>query len=193
MPRLAQGFAARGRERRCCDAGASRVCLARWSPRHAPVLMQPFVVSPSWWMWKPCRPGARPVSEPVTTVPRAHQPRDCAAGHNSTPQPAVARMGVVQQGRLLRALRALCEPHGTRHARAAGEHDHSLRHGAVVVVSGEGGARDDWFRSFGDVEPPTMQVCNALSRCRAPQPPRATAASQASLWRASSASTWGPG
>ena len=29
-------------------------------------LVHPLVLSPNWWMWKPCRPSLRPVSSPVT-------------------------------------------------------------------------------------------------------------------------------
>lgn len=33
-----------------------------------PVEAQPFVVSPNSWMWKPWRPGLRPLIVPVTSV-----------------------------------------------------------------------------------------------------------------------------
>lgn len=33
-----------------------------------PVEMQPFVVSPKAWIWKPWRPGLRPARVPVTVV-----------------------------------------------------------------------------------------------------------------------------
>uniref|UniRef100_A0A0E9XAF8 Uncharacterized protein n=1 Tax=Anguilla anguilla TaxID=7936 RepID=A0A0E9XAF8_ANGAN len=38
------------------------LCGLKWGP----ALMQPFVLSPYTWTWKPCSPGVRPVICPVT-------------------------------------------------------------------------------------------------------------------------------
>jgi hypothetical protein len=34
----------------------------KWGPAD----VQPSVLSPNWWTWKPCCPGARPSILPVT-------------------------------------------------------------------------------------------------------------------------------
>lgn len=39
-----------------------------YCPKTLPVDMQPFVVSPKAWIWKPWRPGLRPERFPVTVV-----------------------------------------------------------------------------------------------------------------------------
>ncbi len=56
--------------RACASAQQARQALSRnlRSLLGAPVDMQPLVVSPNSWMWKPCRPAARPVILPLTVV-----------------------------------------------------------------------------------------------------------------------------